>query len=194
MLSSLSCATLLGYADIQQLSYGFVLQHCTHFIHTITLLTHLHVLSPWLVEHIFLSHWLVFVDFVGCVIPCLVRLITADLLWHVGICCADIVMCSKLSSNTMQKSWFNELFVGTQMTGTTDVEEELIGAGGMVPFSIEGKIRKYGGIFRQGTSDTRPFTMRSGNIVTGQNVASSLLTAEGLVEAMSLGVRLTPLA
>lgn len=81
-----------------------------------------------------------------------------------------------------------------QLTGTTDVEEELIGAGGMVPFSIEGKIRKYGGTFKQGTSDTRPFIIRSGNIVTGQNVASSLLTAEGLVEAMTLGVRLTPLA
>ena len=78
-----------------------------------------------------------------------------------------------------------------QMTGTTDIEEELLGAGGMVPFSIEAKLRKYGAYFRQGTSDTRPFATRSGSIVTGQNCASTLLTAEGLVEAMSLGVRMT---
>ncbi|DBA99238.1 hypothetical protein WJX82_006433 [Trebouxia sp. C0006] len=85
----------------------------------------------------------------------------------------------------------NFIVAGKQMTGTTDTEEELLGAGGMVPFSIEAKLRKYGAVFRQGTSDTRPFATRSGSIVTGQNSASSLLTAEGLVEAMSLGVRMT---
>lgn len=78
-----------------------------------------------------------------------------------------------------------------QVTGTTDTEEELLGAGGMVPFSIEAKVKKYGAIFRQGTSEMRPFATRSGSIVTGQNYASTLLTAEGLVEAMSLGVRMT---
>lgn len=77
------------------------------------------------------------------------------------------------------------------MTGTTDTEEELMGAGGMVPFSIESKLRKYGAIWRQGASETRPFATRSGSIVTGQNSSSTLLTAEGLVEAMSLGVRMT---
>ena len=83
------------------------------------------------------------------------------------------------------------VYGAVQMTGTTDIEEELLGAGGMVPFSIEAKLRKYGAYFRQGTSDTRPFATRSGSIVTGQNCASTLLTAEGLVEAMSLGVRMT---
>ena len=60
-----------------------------------------------------------------------------------------------------------------------------------MPFSIEAKLRKYGAYFKQGTSETRPFATRSGSIVTGQNAASSLITAEGLVEAMSLGVRMT---
>ena len=93
--------------------------------------------------------------------------------------------CMRLVSGVSAISCF------VQMTGTTDIEEELMGAGGMVPFSIEAKLRKYGAYFRQGTSDTRPFATRSGSIVTGQNCASTLLTAEGLVEAMSLGVRMT---
>lgn len=93
-----------------------------------------------------------------------------------------------------QEFWFQAqrtVYGLVQMTGTTDIEEELLGAGGMVPFSIEAKLRKYGAYFKQGTSDTRPFATRSGSIVTGQNCASTLLTAEGLVEAMSLGVRMT---
>lgn len=99
--------------------------------------------------------------------------------------------CSCLSKHKWLATRVQIIYRLMQMTGTTDIEEELLGAGGMVPFSIEAKLRKYGANFRQGTSETRPFATRSGSIVTGQNSASTLLTAEGLVEAMSLGVRMT---
>jgi putative intracellular protease/amidase len=37
-----------------------------------------------------------------------------------------------------------------------------------------------------------PYSVRAGQVITGQNPASSRQTAEMLVEALSFGVRLTP--
>ena len=49
-----------------------------------------------------------------------------------------------------------------------------------------------GGVYTRGPVDMGAHAVRAGQLITGQNPASSRMTAEALVEALSFGVRLTP--
>ncbi|KPM52550.1 NonF [Frankia sp. R43] len=70
---------------------------------------------------------------------------------------------------------------GRQLTAFSDSEEELVAATGLVPFSLEQRLRSLGANYRAG----RPFAphvLRDGQLVTGQNPASSTRVAELVIE------------
>ena len=48
------------------------------------------------------------------------------------------------------------------------------------------------GIYLRSIRDWDSFTIRTSQIITGQNAASSKATADAVVDALSYGVRLTP--
>jgi len=68
----------------------------------------------------------------------------------------------------------------------TDAEEHAVGLENEVPFLLESRIRELGGQF-QGADNFQPHAVRDGNLVTGQNPASSdqvgILLTEALNEA-----------
>ncbi len=78
-----------------------------------------------------------------------------------------------------------------QVTGMSASEEELMGKAALVPFLLENKLRQLGAHYVRTPVDFSPFAIRSGNIITGQNSHSALLTASLAIEALSMGVRLT---
>ena len=53
-------------------------------------------------------------------------------------------------------------------------------------------LEQVGGVYTRGPVDMGAFAVRAGQLITGQNPASSRATAQALVEALSFGVRLTP--
>lgn len=65
----------------------------------------------------------------------------------------------------------------------TDAEEEAVGLMGLVPFSLEQKMRALGAEIAS-AEPFKPKTSVSGNLVTGQNPASSLGCAEALVQLL----------
>ncbi|CAL5229015.1 g12259 [Coccomyxa viridis] len=81
---------------------------------------------------------------------------------------------------------------GKQVTGYSNVEEELSGHASEVPFSVEDRIEKVGGEYTRGNRNEGSYANKAGLIITGQNSASALSVAELVVEALSYGVRLTP--
>jgi putative intracellular protease/amidase len=76
-----------------------------------------------------------------------------------------------------------------QVTASTNSEEAALGRSNLVPFLLESKLAKNGAAFTKG-GDFRPYAVRAGQLVTGQNYASSRMVAECMVEALSLGVRM----
>ncbi|BDA41140.1 Glyoxalase 3 at C-terminar half [Coccomyxa sp. Obi] len=84
------------------------------------------------------------------------------------------------------------ILTGKQVTGLSNSEEDATGRATLVPFLLEDKLREVGGNYVRGPRDLGPYAIRAGQIITGQNPASSLRAAELVVEALSFGVRLTP--
>ncbi|PZE20284.1 type 1 glutamine amidotransferase domain-containing protein [Paenibacillus xerothermodurans] len=75
------------------------------------------------------------------------------------------------------------LVKGKQVTAFTDAEEREMELDRHMPFLLESKIREKGAIFVSGDKWT-DFSVRDGNLVTGQNPQSSRSTAEKTVEAI----------
>ncbi|MCE7995680.1 MAG: type 1 glutamine amidotransferase domain-containing protein [Roseivirga sp.] len=75
----------------------------------------------------------------------------------------------------------NQPFVkGKKLTAFSNSEEIAVGAQTVVPFLLESKLKELGAIYSQGDNFT-PFVVADGNLVTGQNPASSArLTKEML--------------
>lgn len=65
------------------------------------------------------------------------------------------------------------------MTGFTNTEEEAVGLTSIVPVLVEDELRRSGGIFSK-AGDWQPDVVRDGLLITGQNPASSGMTAERL--------------
>eukprot|EP00884_Botryococcus_braunii_P022244 jgi/Botrbrau1/8703/Bobra.0311s0016.1 len=80
---------------------------------------------------------------------------------------------------------------GRQITGVSNREEEHSKTAALIPFLVENGLIQAGAVYVRGHVDFRPFVTRSGQIITGQNSASALATAQMVVEALSHGVRLT---
>lgn len=66
---------------------------------------------------------------------------------------------------------------GRKVAGFTNSEEEAVGLAKVVPFLLETRLRELGGQYTSGP-DFKPFAVADGNLVTGQNPASSARTAE----------------
>jgi putative intracellular protease/amidase len=69
------------------------------------------------------------------------------------------------------------LAAGRKVAGFTNSEEQAVGLAQVVPFLLETRLRELGGRYESGP-DFQPFAIADGNLVTGQNPASSGKAAE----------------
>ncbi|MBO0334787.1 type 1 glutamine amidotransferase domain-containing protein [Sneathiella sp. CAU 1612] len=73
------------------------------------------------------------------------------------------------------------LVSGRKVTGFANSEEEAAGLTKVVPFLVEDALTKNGGHYSKG-ADWAPHTVVDGNLITGQNPASSTGVAEALID------------
>ncbi|PTX44817.1 putative intracellular protease/amidase [Christiangramia gaetbulicola] len=71
------------------------------------------------------------------------------------------------------------LVKGKKVTGFTNSEEKAVELTDVVPFLVEDMLKKNGGIYSKG-DDWAEYVLVDGNLITGQNPASSELVAEKL--------------
>jgi putative intracellular protease/amidase len=76
------------------------------------------------------------------------------------------------------------LVQGKKVTGFTNTEETAVGLTDIVPFLIENMLNENGGIYSK-KEDWSAYAIQDGNLITGQNPASSELVAEKLLESLS---------
>jgi putative intracellular protease/amidase len=72
---------------------------------------------------------------------------------------------------------------GKRVSGFTNTEEDAVQLTKVVPFLVEDELKRLGGLFQK-TDDWYPFCVVDGRLVTGQNPASSTITAEALLSLM----------
>lgn len=77
----------------------------------------------------------------------------------------------------------NPLVKGKKVTGFTNTEEEAVELTDVVPFLVEDMLKENGGIYSKG-DDWAEYVLQDGNLITGQNPASSKLVAEKLFDAV----------
>lgn len=75
------------------------------------------------------------------------------------------------------------LVKGKKVTGFTNGEEEAVQLTDIVPFLVENMLKENGGIYSK-KGDWEPYAIQDGNLITGQNPASSQLVAEKLLESL----------
>lgn len=76
------------------------------------------------------------------------------------------------------------LVKGKQVTGFTNGEEEEMKLTKVVPFLVEDELLRLGAIFEK-KADWQPFSITDGRLITGQNPASSTVTAQALLRFMA---------
>jgi len=79
------------------------------------------------------------------------------------------------------------LVKGKTVTGFSNTEEAAVGLTNVVPFSVEDVLKDNGGRYSRG-EDWASHAVVDGNLITGQNPASSEATAKALLEALAAGV------
>jgi putative intracellular protease/amidase len=72
------------------------------------------------------------------------------------------------------------LVKGKSVAGFTNTEEEAVHLTNVVPFLVEDMLKENGGIYSKG-ADWQPYVVSAGNLITGQNPASSEKAAEELL-------------
>jgi putative intracellular protease/amidase len=70
------------------------------------------------------------------------------------------------------------------VTGFANTEEAAVGLTNVVPFLVEDELKKNGGKYSK-TNDWQPYAVSDGNLVTGQNPASSEPAAKLLLQQLS---------
>jgi putative intracellular protease/amidase len=75
------------------------------------------------------------------------------------------------------------LVKGKKVTGFTNTEEAAVGLTDVVPFLVEDMLSANGGIYSK-VDDWGAYAIQDGNLITGQNPASSEKVAEKLLEAL----------
>ena len=75
------------------------------------------------------------------------------------------------------------LVKGKKVTGFTNSEEKAVELLDVVPFLVEDMLKANGGIYSKG-ADWAEYVLQDGNLITGQNPASSKKVAEILYEAI----------
>ena len=76
------------------------------------------------------------------------------------------------------------LVKGKQVTGFTNGEEEEMKLTHVVPFLVEDELLRLGAIFEK-KANWEPFAITDGRLITGQNHASSTVTAQALLKFMA---------
>lgn len=74
---------------------------------------------------------------------------------------------------------------GRRVAGFTNSEEDAVGLSDVVPFMLEDQLKAQGGHHQKGL-DWQPFAVADGNLVTGQNPASSAEVARLMLKAADL--------
>jgi len=69
------------------------------------------------------------------------------------------------------------LVKGKRVTGFTDTEEQAVQLTKVVPFLVEDELKRLGGLYAKGP-DWASFVQVDGNLITGQNPASSSAAAQ----------------
>jgi putative intracellular protease/amidase len=77
----------------------------------------------------------------------------------------------------------NSIISGKKVTGFSNEEETMTGLAGIVPFMLQDSLSALGE-YESGPR-FRPYSVIDGNLVTGQNPASSTVTAENMVKVLS---------
>jgi putative intracellular protease/amidase len=72
---------------------------------------------------------------------------------------------------------------GRKVTGFTNTEEAAVGLTEVVPFLVEDDLKANGGVYSQGP-DWGSYVVQDGQLITGQNPASSTAAAKRLVEEL----------
>ena len=75
------------------------------------------------------------------------------------------------------------LVKGNQVAGFTNTEEEAVQLTNVVPFLVEDMLKQNGGDYSKGP-DWAPYVVKAGNLITGQNPASSEPAAEELLKLL----------
>ncbi len=75
------------------------------------------------------------------------------------------------------------LIQGRDVTGFSNSEEAGVGLTDVVPFLLEDELIRLGGNYSKG-EDWQPYLVKGGRLVTGQNPASSVGCADGLLELL----------
>lgn len=73
------------------------------------------------------------------------------------------------------------LVQGKLVTGFSNSEEAAVGLTDVVPFLVEDELKKMGGNYSQGV-DWQSYSVRDGNLITGQNPASSEAVAKEVLK------------
>jgi putative intracellular protease/amidase len=76
------------------------------------------------------------------------------------------------------------LVSGKRVAGFTNDEESAVGLDRIVPFALESKLKERGAKY-EATSMWAPLAIRDGNLVTGQNPASSVAVARETIQALA---------
>jgi putative intracellular protease/amidase len=76
------------------------------------------------------------------------------------------------------------LVKGKHVTGFTNGEEEFMKLTKVVPFLVEDELLRLGAIFEK-KKNWDPFAITDGRLITGQNPASSTVTAQALLDYMA---------
>ena len=95
-----------------------------------------------------------------------------------AVCHAPVVLLNL--GNPFGKSFLD----GRHVTGFSNAEEELAGLTEIVPELLEDALISKGGIYSKADSDFAPHVVVDGQLITGQNPASSASAAERLVEML----------
>ena len=69
---------------------------------------------------------------------------------------------------------------GKSVTGFSNSEETAVGLTDVVPFLLEDELKKRGGTYSKG-ADWQSYSVRDGNLITGQNPASSEAVAKAVL-------------
>ena len=78
------------------------------------------------------------------------------------------------------------LVEGKHVTGFTNGEEEDVKLTKVVPFLVEDELLRLGAIFEK-VRNWQPFSVVDGRLITGQNPASSTITAQNLLKVVTRG-------
>ena len=76
------------------------------------------------------------------------------------------------------------LVCGKKVTGFSDAEEEAVGLTKVVPFQVEDMLKTNGGVYSK-AEKFQPHVVVDGNLVTGQNPASSASAARELIKLLT---------